>query len=172
MPTHPLPASSGPTPPSIHLVCGPLAAGKSTLARQLAAQHQAVHLAVDDWMQQLFHDDRPAQLDLAWVAPRVVRCRALMWHISRQVLATGRGVVLELGLLRQQDRADALAQAAATGHPSRLHLVDAEVQVRRQRVAQRNAERGETFAFEVTPAMFDLMEGLFERPSPEELQHG
>ena len=42
--------------------------------------------------------------------------------------------------------------------------------MRAQRVRARNAARGETFSFEVTPAMFDFMETMFEPPVDAELQ--
>ncbi|SUX55831.1 hypothetical protein [Chromobacterium vaccinii] len=41
--------------------------------------------------------------------------------------------------------------------------------VRRQRVLQRSAARGDTFSFEVTPAMFDAMETQFELATDEAL---
>ena len=50
----------------------------------------------------------------------------------------------------------------------RLHIVDAPHDLRRRRVLDRNATRGDTFAFEVTPEMFDFMESRFERPTESE----
>lgn len=47
----------------LHLVFGPQGAGKSTHARKLAEAEQAVHLAIDDWMGQLFGPDLPQPLD-------------------------------------------------------------------------------------------------------------
>lgn len=52
---------------------------------------------------------------------------------------------------------------------SQLHYVDAPHPTRRTRVMTRNQERGETFAFEVTPGMFDFMETKFESPTEAEL---
>jgi hypothetical protein len=41
--------------------------------------------------------------------------------------------------------------------------------VRRARVAGRNVVRGESFAIEVPPDMFDFIEGVYEPPEPGEL---
>ena len=43
----------------IHLIEGPVGAGKSTFAAQLSGTYAAPHLALDDWMATLFVPDRP-----------------------------------------------------------------------------------------------------------------
>lgn len=156
------------TQPSVHLVCGPTASGKSTLARRLAAEHRAVRFAIDDWMHRLFGADRPARMDLAWVMARVARCQQQIWVTSTQVLATGTDVVLEMGLMRAQDRQHMQTLVAAAGCQAHFHFTDADRATRWQRVQQRNAEQGSTYSFEITPAMFDVMEQVFEPPNAEE----
>ena len=37
-------------------------------------------------------------------------------------------------------------------------------------MAERNVVRGENFAIEVTPEMFEFVEGVFEPPEPAELE--
>ena len=41
----------------VHLVFGPVGAGKSTYARALATREKGVRFAVDDWMHELFAPD-------------------------------------------------------------------------------------------------------------------
>ena len=41
--------------------------------------------------------------------------------------------------------------------------------MRRARVAGRNQIKGETFAIDVPPDMFDFIEGVYEPPAPGEL---
>jgi predicted kinase len=77
--------------------------------------------------------------------------------------------VLELGLLRAQDRDNMRSMVEAAGFQASFCFVDADLQVRRNRVVQRNADKGETYSFDVTPAMFELMETYFERPNAAEL---
>jgi hypothetical protein len=50
------------------------------------------------------------------------------------------------------------------------HFVDAPQEVRRARVAGRNETKGETFAREVPPEMFDMFEAIYEAPAPAELE--
>jgi len=88
---------------------------------------------------------------------------------ARELAGRVNGVHLAIDDWMAVSRADYASRAAADGHASRLHFVSAPRDVRRTRVLARNAARGETFAFEVTPAMFDFMEREFEPPTQGEL---
>jgi predicted kinase len=100
---------------------------------------------------------------------RVGRCEAQIWSTAAAVLAAGGSAILDIGLMRQADRARVKEIADGTGLTLQWHLVDAPQAVRRARVADRNTIRGEGFAIEVTPDMFDFIEGVYEPPSPDEL---
>lgn len=152
-----------------HLIYGPTAAGKSTYARKLATEVSGVRFAIDEWMHAMFGADVPERMDMLWVMPRVARCQEQIWSVAQQILGTGTDVVLELGLLRKIDRTSIKAKVEQTGHLAVFHFVDAELPVRRQRVLRRNAEKGETYSFDVTPGMFEAIESYFERPTPVEL---
>ncbi|OEZ62643.1 ATP-binding protein [Duganella sp. HH105] len=154
---------------AVHLIFGPTAAGKSTFARKLAAEANGVRFAIDEWMPALFASDAPANMDMAWVMPRVGRCQAQIWSVAEQILGTGTDVVLELGLLRKADRVAIKAKVEQAGYTPVFHFVDADLETRRQRVLRRNAEKGATYSFDVTPVMFEAMESYFERPTEGEL---
>lgn len=156
----------------IHLVCGGLGAGKSTHANRIAAAHHAVRFAVDDWMQELFGPDKPEMPTWPWVADRVQRCERRIVAVALQILSTGVDVVLELGLMRAADRARAIASLGNRGYPLTVYWVQASEPVRRARVAARNLQRGETHSFEVTPAMFDAIERMYDGPTEHELEKG
>ncbi|WP_035374800.1 AAA family ATPase [Pseudoduganella violaceinigra] len=152
-----------------HLVFGPTAAGKSTFARTLAAETNGVRFAIDEWMLALFASDAPDSMDLAWIMPRVARCQAQIWSVAEQILGTGTAVVLELGLLQKLERAAIKTKVEKAGYTAVFHFIDADLETRRQRVLRRNVEKGASYSFDVTPAMFSAMEGYFERPSEDEL---
>ena len=156
---------------TLHLVYGPVAAGKSTYARKLSAEVNAIRFAIDEWMHALFEADRPDKLDMAWIVPRVGRCRTMIWSMCSQVLASGRDVVLEIGLMRETERAAMKSLVDESGHGCAFHFVDAPRNVRLTRTLQRNHEKGPTYSFDVTPAMFEAMELHFERPTQREMGH-
>ncbi|PCE30607.1 AAA family ATPase [Burkholderia ubonensis] len=155
---------------TVHLIFGPLGAGKSTLASRITEETQAVCFSIDAWMQQLYAADRPDPLSLAWVVPRVQRCEALIWKTCVPVLRGGIDVVLDLGFMTFENRQRFRVLADETGHRVANHFVDADRSLRKERVMQRNDAKGETYAFEVSAAMFDVMDALFERPSAIELK--
>lgn len=154
---------------TLHVIFGPSGAGKSTYGQELARREQAVVFAIDDWMARLFGADLPDPIEFNWVMERVERCEAQIWSTAAAVMAVGRSVVLDLGLIRRADRARVAQIAEACGLPLQFHLVTAPRDVRRARVMERNEVRGETFSLVVSPQMFDFMEGVYEPPEPDEL---
>jgi predicted kinase len=155
--------------PCVHLVFGPVGAGKSTYARTLAARDGGVRFAIDDWMHELFAPDMAPALDFGWIMARVRRCEQRIRATAFEVLGTGTPVVLDMGFMKAADRAAFRLWAVEAGHAVHDHFIHAPAPVRAERVCTRNATRGETFSFEVTPMMFEFMERVFEPPDAAEL---
>ena len=158
----------------IHLVIGPVGAGKSTFARQLVRQHRAVPLNLDDWMATLFSPDRPGQPDadvMAWYVPRTLRCLAQIWKTAEAVLDAGADVVLEVGLIQQHQRDAFYARMGPWADATVVYVLDAPRAVRRERVLRRNSEQGETFSMVVPPHIFELASDLWQPPTEAECAH-
>jgi predicted kinase len=157
------------TTPTVHIVFGSQGAGKTTYARQLANEIKGTRFSIDEWMGELFGPDLPKPMSLPWIMERVQRCENRIWLTAAETVERGGCAVLDLGFMRVSDRSRFISLAGAKGLPVQLHYVNAPHGVRRARVVSRNANKGETFAFEVTPAMFDFMEKQFEPPTEAEL---
>ena len=154
----------------LHVIFGPSGAGKTTYAHAFARREGAVAFILDDWMARLFAPDMPQPLEYEWMIERVGRCEAQIWSTAAGVLAAGTSVIFDIGRWRRADRARVREIAEASGLPLQFHFVTASAEARRARVAERNVIRGENFAIEVPPDMFDFIEGVFEPPEPGELQ--
>ncbi|QLI82507.1 ATP-binding protein [Chitinibacter fontanus] len=154
---------------NIHFVFGPQGAGKSAYAQQLANKLGGLYFSIDAWMQTLYGADLPTPLDLNWVLARVSRCENQIWAMVRQHVQLGGVAVLDLGLLKHRQRLHFQSLAAQCDCPVQWHFIDAPLAIRRQRVIERNQQRGETYAFTVTTTMFDVMEAQFERPDEQQL---
>lgn len=154
---------------TIHLVFGSQGAGKSTYAKQLAKQTNGVHLAIDEWMWELFGSDLPQPINMAWVMERVARCEKRIWATALQISACDTPVVLDLGFMKIQNRTQYILLAKEQEIPLQLHYVDAPLETRLERVMKRNTEKGATFSFEVSPEAFHFMETQFEKPTEAEL---
>ena len=154
---------------TLNVIFGPCGAGKTTYAHAFARREKAVAFILDDWMARMFGPDMPEPLEYDWMLERVARCEAQIWATAAGVLATGTAVILDIGLMRRADRERVREIAEATGLPLQFHFVDAPQAVRRARVLDRNVVRGEGFAIEVTPDLFEFIEGVYEAPEPDEL---
>lgn len=157
-------------PATLNVIFGPCAAGKTTYARALARRENAVPFVLDEWGARLFGPDLQGPIEFAWMLERLGRCNAMIWSTAEGVLATGTSVVLDIGAMRRADRDRIRHMAEANGRSLLWHFVDAPQEVRRARVANRNAAKGDTFVTEVTPEMFEMLEGLYEPPAPAELE--
>jgi len=146
---------------TVHLICGPVGAGKTTFGRTFAADRRALFFCLDEWMATLFMMEAPTPLTLEWALPRTQRCEQQIWSIARQTLGLGTDVVLELGFFKRDQRARARALADAAGVAVELHLLDVPREVRRERVRRRN-QGSATYTIEVDDAMFDWAEDYYE----------
>jgi predicted kinase len=155
---------------TLNAIFGPCGAGKTTYAHAFARREKAVAFVLDDWMARLFGPDMPQPLEYEWMLERVGRCEAQIWSVAAATIAAGTSVILDIGLMRRADRKRVRQIAEGAGLDLVFHFVDAPQEVRRARVAERNFVRGENFAIDVQPEMFDFIEGVYEAPEPAELE--
>ena len=153
---------------TLHLVIGPVGAGKTTYAQRRAAGTAGVVLDVDSWMVRLYGDDRRPQQDVMdWYLERRDRCRGLLWDVAVDVVRCGTDVFLELGLLAATEREAFYARAREAGLQWVVDLLDAPRAVRRERVEQRNQAAG-PFTQVVPIAMFERASDAWQPPSEAE----
>ncbi len=153
---------------TIHLVEGPVGAGKSTFAARLCADHAAPHLDLDEWMVTLFTPDRPSTGFVAWYSERKQRCVEQIWRVTCALMRAGTSAVLELGLVQRQAREEFYRRVDASGYELAVHVLDAPENVRRQRVRARNGGAGETFKMTVTDEVFEIASRAWEPPDDVE----
>jgi predicted kinase len=151
---------------TVHAVCGPVGAGKTTFGRAFAAEQRAVFFCLDEWMATLFTMDAPKPLTLEWMMPRVLRAEQQIWSVAQQVLALGTDVVLELGFFTREQRSRLRERAA--GFAVQTHVLDVPQDVRRERVRKRNLG-GANLSIEVDDATFDWAEAYYEPLDETEL---
>ena len=154
----------------VHLIEGPVGAGKSTYSAALAASSNGVHIPLDEWFAALFSPDRPDGDFVPWYVQRKDRLLGLIWNHSRRILASGRDVVLELGLIHRQPRIQFCRMITNEGFLPHLHVLDAPLEIRRARVRRRNEERGPTFSMVVPDHVFEMASKLWEPPGELECE--
>ncbi|NVZ69361.1 AAA family ATPase [Pseudomonas costantinii] len=148
---------------TLHLLCGKIASGKSTLAKTLAAEHTAVVLSEDQWLAQLY----PAQiLSIADYLRCAQRIRGVLGPLVINLLQSGVNVVLDFPANTLANREWLLGLAQAAEVPHCLHYLELDDATCRARLHARNA-RGE-HDFAATDAEFDLITRHFCVPSEDE----
>ena len=157
----------------IYLVCGPIGAGKTTYAIELAKEKNAIRFSEDEWLAKLFVPEgllsEPMQVVGEWATEKYLRCRGQIWLVCQQLIANNIPIVLD-GAAANKTQRDAIRQKAHKNNIGfQLHYIHAAREIRHERVFGRNKEQGETYSLEVTPAMFEHTESFFEPPVGEEL---
>jgi predicted kinase len=149
--------------PTLHLLCGRIAAGKSTLARQLAARPATLLISEDHWTSTLFTGEIRTVEDYGRLSARL--CEAMQPHIVA-ILRLGLSVVLDFHANTPRRRAWMRSIIAQSGAAHALHLLTTPDAVCRQRLRERNA--GGAHPFQVSEAEYEAFTRHFVPPAAEE----
>ncbi|MBD1547573.1 AAA family ATPase [Roseibium aggregatum] len=151
------------TTPTLYLVCGKAASGKSTLTASLGQAAGTVVIAEDDWLAALYGDDMSTLSDY-------VRCtgklRAVIGPHVVSLLKAGLSVVLDFPANTIATRAWMRGIAEDAKVVPQLHYLDVPDEICKARLRARNA--GGAHPFSVTDDQFDQLATHFVAPSEEE----
>jgi predicted kinase len=114
------------------LTCGLPGAGKTALARQLAADRRAVRLTTDEWLWALG--------STPWDTPTQERVEHELWRLAQEVLRLGLSVVLDFGLWARTERDEMRSVARGFGVGVELHYLEVPADELWRRIEARNAE--------------------------------
>lgn len=146
------------------LICGLPGSGKTTLAKQMEAETNAIRLCPDEWIEQILADP----LD------KVERDRLrdpvenLQWDLAQTYLRKGLTVILENGFWAEEERSAYALIALELGATIELHYLDASFEQLWSRVQNRNAELISP-TFIMTKQEVEESWQVFQAPDEEEL---
>ncbi len=149
--------------PTLHMICGKIAAGKSTLARRLADAAATILIGEDVWLSTLYPDE---QRTVAEYARNSRRLRVVMGGHIEALLRAGLSVVLDFPANTVANRQWMRSIFEKAGAAHRLHFIDLPDAVCKARLRQRNVAG--THQFTVTDAEFDEITGYLVPPSADE----
>jgi predicted kinase len=120
--------------PMAHLIHGFLGSGKTTFARRLEGDLQAIRFTHDEWMVRLYGHDPPAD-QFPILFHRIPEQIDQLWP---RCLELGVDVVLDHGFWSCQQREETRAMACAVGASTRLYRLACTEEEAWQRIEQRN----------------------------------
>lgn len=149
--------------PTLHLLCGKICAGKSTLALHLSQAPRTVLISEDYWLSSLFRAELKSVDDY-------IRCSQLLRNAMGDhivgLLKSGISVVLDFpaNTVLQRQWAREILTAANVHHL--LHYLDIPDEICRARLRNRNALG--THEFSPSEAVFDELLEYFSPPANDE----
>ncbi|MBE5773529.1 MAG: ATP-binding protein [Clostridiales bacterium] len=149
----------------VHLVCGKICSGKSTFARCLAREKNAVILSCDDLSLSLFSEGLGENHD-----GMMRRVQAYLHERAVDIARTGTEVILEWGFWTRIDRKNAEEYYAARNISVVWHYMDISGEALRAAIEKRNARvlSGEEKSYFVDAGLFEKMDSAFETPDEKE----
>lgn len=151
------------TTPTLHLLCGKIASGKSTLTAQLSRTDGTIVISEDDWLKGLYSEEMSSISDY-------MRCmskfRELMGPHIVSLLNEGISVVLDFQANTITSRDWMRGILEQTKAANKLHVLDVPDEVCVARLHARNAQGNHPFA--ATEEQFRQISKHFVAPSPEE----
>ena len=153
--------------PMLHFMCGKMAAGKSTLARKIAAQQEAILICEDLWLSRLYPDEIKSFDDYLQCAARLKGVVAP--HVV-DLLRQGISVILDFPGNTPNQRAwfRGIVEAAEADHL--LHFPDVPDAMCKTQLQKRNHELPEGSQV-MTEEEFELVTSYFVPPAEEEGFH-
>ncbi len=148
---------------SLHLISGKIAAGKSTLAKQLASNPRTVIISEDGWLAQLYPDELHSVTDYVKLSSRLRL--AIGMHVV-DILKSGTSVVLDFPFNTISARAWGRTIFENAGASHYLHFLNVSDEECKRRLRHRNLS-GE-HPFQVTDEQFEQITKHFVEPSPQE----
>jgi len=145
------------------MICGKVAAGKSTLAARLAKSPATILISEDHWTSRLFKDELKTVADYARYSRRL---RDAMGPHVVTLLTAGFSVVLDFPANTPAQRKWMRSLFEEAGAAHRLHFLDASNEVCLERLHQRNAAGSHEFA--VSDAEFEEITRYFVPPADAE----
>ena len=117
--------------PRLLLTCGLPGAGKTSLARELSTEREAVRLTKDEWQRAL--GSSPWDRD---VGERIER---ELWRLAQELLRLGVSVVLDFGLWARTERDELRIAARDLGVGVELHYIGIPLDELWRRIETRNS---------------------------------
>jgi len=145
------------------MTCGTICCGKSTYAKKLKDENNAVILSIDELTLTMFPDGCGEMHDTY-----VMRAEKYLLELSIQILKAGNDVILDWGLWDRATRNRIREFYASHGDiKTELHYLKISPEIWKERIDKRNSS--DEAAYYVDEGLLEKVTSLFEEPSEDEV---
>ena len=145
------------------MTCGLICCGKSTYAKKIQSEGNAVILSIDDLTLTMFPNGSGDKHDTY-----VLRAEEYLLELSLQILQSGVDVILDWGLWTRSVRKRIRDFYASHGEiKNELHYLRIDPEEWKKRIEKRNASGGTGYYLD--EGLREKAESLFEEPSADEV---
>ncbi|MBV6621898.1 MAG: ATP-binding protein [Rivularia sp. (in: Bacteria)] len=150
--------------PNLHFFCGKMASGKSTLAKSLAEENNAILISEDVWLSQLYSEEINDFDDYIKYSRRL---KSILTPHIQEILSQGISIVLDFAgnTPSQRNWFRLIFESMEVNHI--LHYIIASDNLCKQQLKIRSQDKSEGSAF-TTEEEFTAITKYFQPPTPEE----
>ena len=153
--------------PTLHLISGLPASGKTTYALRLREDTKGILFCLDRWLITVFGKYAIATVGQEEHTRRVLACRELIRESASEFLQRSVDVILDDGFFYREHRMYHAALATDMGADATIHFIDTPMELVRDRLERRNADLPR-YNFHIDPSTLETFLSMFERPSRDE----
>ncbi len=125
------------TQPILHLICGLPGAGKTTLAKQIAASSGALRFCPDEWIKDIWKEK--AETESSKFRDNIEQ---LQWKTAKELLGNSVDVIIEWGTWGRDEREKLRDEAREVGAKVKFYYLDISREILRERILARNRNLG------------------------------
>jgi len=146
------------------MTCGKICCGKTTYAKRLREEMNAVILSIDEVMLHLFPEGAGDMHDLI-----AERTEHYLLSLSLQLIQSGTNVILDWGLWTRAQRERIRAFYQTHGEiQNEIHYLKIDQETWNERIRKRNGAR-DASSYYVDEGLLEKVNRLFEEPAAEEV---
>ena len=149
---------------TLHLMVGLPCSGKTTKAKILEKEYNAIVLTLDKWHIKLFGNDTMEKTHD--IRHKIIE--EMMLEIAERLLILGTSVILDFGFWGKEERMYLRNKAKEIGVNFKIHFMDVPKEELYKRLDKRNNELP-AGTFEIPKEKMDEYMEIFQRPEREEL---
>ena len=147
--------------PKAILTCGKVCSGKSTLAKKLKAERNAVILSCDELMLSLFDEQLGEKHN-----ETVRKSEEYLLKKSVEILECGIDVILDWGFWTKSERQQVREFYNSHGFDIEWHFLNISDEQQKRNILKRNSERDENTYF-ISDEMVKKFNSVFENPDED-----